>query len=239
SMFLFGTYQGMVLTVINLIPALLSSVGTVCLPVITRTQAKGDRKALERQAHKLLCTTGAVSVPICMFTFFFSMDIIMVLFGTSPSQAVIGSHLIKLLIPCSALASFTFVFNAIFHAVEKSNWVLWVLLPSAAIKCALSFVLCQMPMVNIRGFAISTDVFYIVVFALSLMGLKNTGLAFPFFKALLLPSVIAYCMAVATQILSKALLMRLPIFLKTAINGTFFVLGYTILLILSGFIVDK
>ncbi|MEG0091991.1 MAG: hypothetical protein RSA20_09235, partial [Oscillospiraceae bacterium] len=87
--------------------------------------------------------------------------------------------------------------------------------------------------------AISTDVFYMIAFALSLMGLKKTGLSFPSFKALLLPSVIAYCMAVATQILSKALLMRLPIFLKTAINGTFFVLGYTILLILSGFIVDK
>ena len=39
SMYLFGIYQGMVLTVFNLVPAVLASVGTACLPVMARANS--------------------------------------------------------------------------------------------------------------------------------------------------------------------------------------------------------
>ncbi|MEG3029084.1 MAG: oligosaccharide flippase family protein [Oscillospiraceae bacterium] len=237
-LFLFGTYQGMVLTVFNLVPALLGSLGTVSLPVITKAQTVGNFQGLQRQATRLFVITSAVSVPMCVYTFFFCADIINVLFGTSSAQGAIAAELLKIIIPSGVLASFTLAFNAIMHAMKKSYLVFRILMVSAAVKCGLSFVLCAVPQINIRGFALSANVFYAITFVLSLVELKKLKLEFSFFKVFFVPVSAAYIMVLVTGAVCNNLLLGLPLAVKIAIGGGFFLILYGILLILSGFLVD-
>lgn len=238
SIFLFGTYQGMVLTVYNLIPALLSSIGTACLPVITRAQAAQDKKSLQRQAGKLFCITSALSVPMCMYTFFFCGDIISMLFGTNEAQTVIAQSLMKIIIPSGVLASFTFALNAIMHAYAKSDKVFKILLYASVAKCLLSWQLCQNPQINIRGIAISTNVFYIIVFILSTIKVKQMGVEFPLLKTFFVPVIGSYVIGFFTFILAESIFFSIPSIVRVFTTGTIFGLGYFVLMILSGFLVD-
>lgn len=238
AMFLFGTYQGMVLTIFNLIPALLASIGTACLPVITRAQEAKDKKALQRQAKRLFCITSVLSTPMCAYVYFFAGDMISALFGTNGAQTVIAQELMTILIPCGIFASFTFALNAILHAYGKSDQVFKILLIASCTKCILSWQLCSIAKINIRGLAISTVVFYVIIFILSTIRVKKLGVEFAIFKTFFVPVTGAYVVSAITMMLAKSILFSLPNLIKLVMTGGIFSLMYFLLLILSGFLVD-
>lgn len=238
SIYLFGIYQGMVLTIFNLVPAALSSVGVACLPLITKATVTENKSQLQKSANKLFIVTSGISVPMCTYAFFYRKEILSFLFSTTESQTNISSALLGIIIPFGILASFIFAFNNILYAWDKSKEVFRILLIASVIKCAISLFLSGIPEINIRAFAVSNCIFYTIIFILSLVKIKKAGINFNFIKIFFVPLSASVIAVTAVMYIMQNLLYALPDFLTVAFSGILFCLGYFLITILTGFFVD-
>ena len=238
SVYLLGIYQGMVLTVFNLVPVVMSSVGMACMPVITRAQVFDDKTYLYRQADRLYRVTAFLSVPACVFIFCFRREITMFLFGTSAGQTEIASHLMAILIPFIVPCCFISSFNAIINAYGKSRVSFRILVVASVVRCVLSFVLCSDSGINIKAFAVSAAVFYTIIFVMSGVYTCRLGIKFNPFKIILPPVASAVIMAAVLQIFIAPIVQFLPIVLKLLLQGIIFGTGYMLIVYITGFTVD-
>lgn len=238
AMYLFGIWQGMALTVFNLVPAVLASVGTACLPVLTRAQGFKDKTYLNRQTEKLFKITAFFSIPAAVFVFIFRREIVVFLFGISPQQAQIASRLLAIVIPFCPFACFVSALNSVIHAHGKSAAVFKILVAASAVKCAVSAVGCAMPSVNIKALAVSAAAFYTVIFVLSVLYTAKLGVRIGFAKTLVPPLAAAMLTAFAVNIFKAGILYCLPLFVQLLLGGTVFCTGYILVVFATGFTVD-
>ena len=238
SMYLFGIWQGMALTVFNLVPAVLASVGTACLPVMTKAQGLKDKTGLNRQSEKLFRITAFVSVPAAVFIFLFRREIIVFLFGITQGQAQIGAELLAMVIPFCPLACFVSAFNSVIHAHGKSAAVFKILVAASAAKCTVSAIGCSLPQVNIRAMAMSAAVFYTIIFVLSALYISKLGVRIHFFRIFVLPLTASALTALALNIFRHKILFCLPLFLQLLFGGIVFCTAYILVMFVLGFTVD-
>ncbi len=237
-LWLFGVYHGLTLTVVNLIPTLSAAIGQSGLPVITKTKLNNDTKSLNEQIVKLLKLTAVSVVPISMFVFVFSQDIIITLFGNTDAQSQIAAMFLKYLAPVSVLSAFSFPFNSILHAYEKAQTIFKILVLSSVVKAFFTYYLASIPSINIKGCIYSSVIFYVLLFVLSLMQVKKTGAKFSIILVLLLPLVASYISVSAVIIIYDMLLFSFPVLFKMIISGSLFLAFYAIIVLLSNFLVD-
>ncbi|MEG1782171.1 MAG: oligosaccharide flippase family protein [Oscillospiraceae bacterium] len=223
AIWLFGVYQGLCLTVVNLIPSLSAAIGASSLPVITKSKLSGRRSDMQRQVSKLMKFTGICVIPISMFVMFFAGEVIVTLFGDQGAQTTLA---------------YSFPINSILHAHDRSKSILKILTVSCCLKVMLSAFLCSNPQLNIRGCIYSSVAFYLLVFFLTAGSVKSTGIKLSVIKSMVLPFTLSYLTLTALRLFADAALYNLPILLKTALCGAAFVLIYLIVLIFTGFIVD-
>lgn len=238
SMYLFGIWQGIALTVFNLVPAVLASVGTACLPVMTKAQGLKDKTGLNRQSEKLFRITAFISVPAAAFIFLFRSEIIMFLFGITQRQARIGAELLATVIPFCPLACFVSAYNSVIHAHGKSAAVFKILAAASAAKCTVSAIGCSLPQVNIRAMAMSTAVFYTIIFVMSAIYISKLGVRIHFYRIFALPLAASALTALALNIFRHKILFCLPIFLQLLFGGVVFCTAYVLMMFVMGFTVD-
>ena len=157
SMYLFGIYQGMALTLFNLVPAVMSYVGAACLPVLTKANTFSDKTYLINQTEKLFRVISLLSVPSSVFIYSFRYEITEFLFSTTPGQTEVASQLIAILIPFSVLSCFISGFNSIINAGGKSHVSFKILVFASVVRCVVGFVLCGISQVNIKALAVSAE----------------------------------------------------------------------------------
>lgn len=235
SMYLLGIYQGMALTVFNLLPAVLSSVGSAALPVVSRAVAKGDKTNLNLQAERIYRITASLSVPAAMYLFVFRSDILQLLFGTNSQQAVVASHLLGILMAGSIFCCFTPVFNSVLYAAGKSQKVFGILLAASVIKCVLNYTLCTVPQINIKAFAVSSVVFHTIIFILSMAATSKVGVKFAFFKVFFMPCAATAAAFLAVMLLWNTALCWLPLLLRLVFSAVIYGLVYFLIAIVTGF----
>jgi stage V sporulation protein B len=238
SMYLFGIYQGMALTVFNLVPAVMASVGAACLPVLTKAQGFKDKTYLLRQTEKLYRIIAFLSVPVSVFIFSFRCEIVKFLFDTSEGQTVIAADLIAILIPFCVFSCFTSAFNSVINAYGKSHIAFKILVVASVVKCVLSIVLCSVPNINIRGFAVSSAVFYTIIFVMSAIYTGKLGVIFDPFKFLLIPLIVSVAVVLTIQCFIVPMVRYLPLFLRLGFTGVIFCTAYIIITWFAGFTVD-
>ncbi len=238
SIYLFGIYQGMVLTIFNLVPAVLSSIGVACLPYITKVTVTENKSQLQKSANRLFRITSGISVPMCTYAFVYRKQILLFLFSTTENQTEISSSLLAIIIPFGIAASFISAFNNILYALEKSDCVFRILLFSSIIKCIISVILSTIPQINIKAFAVSTCIFYTIIFVLSMFKVKEFGIKFSFIKILFVPVSASIVSITAVMYIMKTALLSLPLFWTVAFSGIFFCLLYFLITIMTGFFID-
>ena len=238
SVYLLGIYQGMVLTVFNLVPVIMSLVGMACMPVITRAQTFADKTYLYRQVDRLYRVTAFLSVPASVFIFCFRREITMFLFGTSAGQTEIAAQLMAIIIPFTVPCCFISSFNAIINAYGKSKVSFKILVVASLVRCVLSFVLCSCSGVNIKAFAVSAAVFYTIIFVINGVYICRLGIKFNPFKIIMPPVLVAVIMAVVLHIFIGPMVSFLPLVLKLLLQGIIFCTGYMLMVYITGFTVD-
>lgn len=239
SMYLFGIWQGMVLTVFNLPPAIVSSVGVASLPLISRSWQSDNKKLLGSHTAKLFRTTAFLAVPAYTFVFCFGAEIIQLLFGTTPQQTVVAESLLQMLCITGVFCCFGGAFNAVLYGAGRADKVFNILLSACVAKSAVGYLLCGIPQINIKAFAVSGGCFYTIIFVRSILAVKKLGINFDFAHIFALPLLASAAAVLMANWLAAAQLYSLPLFLKLFFCGVIFGCIYLLAVACTGFLVDK
>ena len=235
SMYLLGIYQGMVLTVFNLFPAVMSSAGSATLPVVSRLFSSGDMAAAQKQLEKVFSFTAAVSLPAMVYIFIFRCDILSFLFGMNGAQTQVAARLLAILLSSGVFCCFVSVFNSVLYAAGKSDTVFSILVKASAVRCIVNYVLCAVPGINIKAFAVSGSIFYTIIFILSAKSIKKLNINFSLTGIFLLPCAAAAVSGLSICIVTDRMLCWLPVFLRLFFSAVIFFLIYILILIAAGF----
>ena len=235
-MYLLGIYQGMVLSVFNLLPAVLSYMGAASLPVISRGISSGNKGYTSVQTHRLFTVTAGISVPATVYIRMYSHDILRFLFGTNGAQTLVSAELLNILLWSGVFCCFTAVLNSVLYACGRSVTVFRILSAASAVKCAISYLLCGVPQINIRAFAVSAVVFHTIIFILSVHCINRQGIKFRSIKIFLMPCAATAVSAAAVKFIDSAALCWLPLFLKLGFSGLIYTLVYILIAIITGFL---
>ena len=239
TMYLFGVWQGMVLTVFNLVPSIVSSAGTAALPLISRSWQRKNKKLVNSSTEKLFKATSALCVPAFAFIFCFGADIIRFLFGTTTQQTVVAEQLLRILCTTGVFCCFGNAFNTVLYAADKADRVFAVLLSACVVKSAVGYILCGVATINIKAFAVSGGCFYTIIFVRSIAELKKLGINFDFIQIFAIPVLTSAVSVLVVKWIADTQFYSLPLFFKLFFSGTVFVCIYILAIICTGFIVDK
>ena len=238
AMWLFGVYQGLCLSVTNLIPSLAAAVGSRGLPLITKSAEHGF-KEMDKSVTLIFKITAAVTVPISIFTSFFPFEILSVLYGDRGAQTELAAYFLKILAPLSIITSFSFPFNSTLHALGKSTSVLKILMLACGVKIAVGTFLCSMDKINIMGCIYSQVVFRFTVFFMSVREIKKGRNTIKTVRFMIVPFVVSYVLASFVRALRNFVLYNLPVVFNTFFCGSIFVVSYVVIMFFTGFFVDK
>lgn len=239
AIWLFGVYQGLCLTVTNIIPSMSAAIGSRGLPLITKSITRGDDKSVNRQSEKLIKITSAMVIPISMFVSFFSYEVLTTLYGDRGAQTELAAYFIKIMAPVSALAAFSFPLNSVLHAAQKSADILKILLFACGIKVICSVLLCSVGSINIMGCIYSQVIFQIIIFYLSVKAVKQSGNDMKVIRNMIIPFVVSYVLVTFVRSLRDFVLYNMPTVFNTFFCGSIFVLLYLIIIVFVGFFIDK
>ncbi len=238
AIWLFGVYQGLCLSVVNLIPSLSSAVGSSGLPYITRSMysEKGDSL---RQTNQLMKITAFLVVPVSLFVTFFPEEVLVTLYGQRGAQITLATYFLRFMAPVAILSAFSFPLNSILHARKKSGVILKILLVSCGVKVTLSGWLCSVPKINIMGCIISQTVFHSMVFVLSVVAVRKSGRGISVIPQLIVPVAVSYLLLTFLRIFADFVLYAVPTVFKTFFCGGIFVVVYVTIFLFLGFFVDN
>ena len=239
AIWLFGVYQGLCLSVFNLIPSLSSAVGASGLPLITRSINSDDKSQLKRQTDRLIKITAFLVVPVSLFVAFFPGEVLATLYGDRGPQTELATCFLKYMAPFAILSAFSFPLNSILHASGKSSVILKILLFACGIKIPLGIRLCSVERINIMGCIISQTVFYCIVFVLSVIAAKKANPDISVIPQLIVPVAVAYLLLTFIRIFADFVLYTVPVAFRTVFCGGIFVVIYITVFLFIGFFVDK
>ena len=239
AIWLYGVYQGLCLSVVNLIPSLSAAVGASGLPFITRAIGSGDGSRAYSQISRTVKITAAVVVPASLFVAFFSREVLITLYGENGAQTELAAYFLRIMAPFAVLSAFSFPLNSIIHARGKTAAVFRILVFSCTVKVILSVILCSVEDINIMGCLLSQIVFHSLVFLLSLNTIKNVYPAAGIFRAILFPAVVSYVMLSFVRALSEFVLYNVPVVFRTVFCGGIFLAVYFCMLLFTGFFIDN
>ncbi len=239
AIWLFGVYQGLCLSVVNLIPSLSAAIGASGLPLLTKAVNTGNKASSARQINRLVRFTAAISVPAAMFVMFFSWEVIYTLYGDEGASTLLASNFLKYMAPVAVLSAFSFPLNSVLHSEGKSSSILKILIISRLVKVVLSVGLCSIPRINIMGCMISTMVFHTLVFLLSLNSIRGVYPAKNLLGNIVYPAMLSYVLLTFMRALADFVLYNIPTGFTTIFCGVVFVVVYLCLLVFMGFFVDK
>ncbi len=239
AIWLFGVYQGLCLSVTNLIPSMSSAIGSRGLPLITKSVTRGDSDSVTRQSEKLIKITAAIVIPISMFVSFFSYEVLTTIYGDRGAQTELAAYFIKIMAPVAALAAFSFPLNSVLHASQKSAEILKILIFACVIKVISSVILCSIGSINIMGCIYSQVIFQLIVFYLSVRAVKQSGNDMKVIRNMVIPFVLSYVLVTFVRSLRDFVLYNMPTVFNTFLCGSVFVILYIVTIVFVGFFIDK
>ncbi len=237
-LWLFGIYNGYTLTIVNLIPTISAAIGQSALPMITKIKLLNDETKMKNQINRVLKLTGASVIPISVFCYFFSEEIINTLFSDMGAATDIAAMFLRFLSPFVILSAFSFPFNAILHSYEKQKTVFKIILFSSIVKAGLTVFLSSMPSVNIKGFIYSSCVFYTLIFILTFLAIKKIGVKFSIIRPILEPLLFSFLSVLIALYLCNEVLFILPLIIRLGFSGVVYIILYGVFILITDFLVE-
>ena len=238
AIWLFGVYQGLCLSVVNLIPSVASAVGSSGLPYITRSISSDNTDAVLHQTSRLVKLTAFLVVPVSLFVAFFPSEVLTTLYGDRGAQTTLATYFLRFMAPVAILSAFSFPLNSILHAKKKSGTILKILIVSCGVKVVLGYCLCSVEKINIMGCIISQIVFNCMVFVLSVLAVKKRA-GVSVLPQLIVPVAVAYLLLTFLRIFADFVLYAVPTVFKTFFCGGIFLVVYVTIFLFVGFFVDN
>ena len=171
---IYGNYTTLAVPMFNLVIAVLAPIATSYMPRLSSLHLEGRMKEFTEALNKLLYITLIISVPASLSFYFYSFDLLDVLFSLQ-SSAVGAEMLIVLSLALCFICSLTVV-NTALESQRKIGATVFSLLLGCAVKFLVSYVMIGADSVGILGAPIGTVVSYVVSLAVSLLFLERSGI---------------------------------------------------------------
>ena len=170
---IYGNYTTLAVPMFNLVISVLAPIATSYMPRLSELYLSGKGKAFSDTLKKLLTITLVISVPASLAFYFYSFDLLDVLFSLQ-SSAVGAEMLVTLSLGLSLLATLTVV-NTALESQSKIAATVFSLLFGCFVKLVLSYFLIGNGSFAILGAPIGTVISYAVSLSISLYFLERSG----------------------------------------------------------------
>ena len=181
----YGNYTTLAVPMFTLVISVLTPVATSYMPRLSSLDLSKDRKGFSKSLNALLLITLSVSVPASLAFYFYSFDLLDVLFSLQSS--VTGAPMLIALSFGVVLLSTLTVINTALESQRKITSTVFSLLFGCVVKTIVSYILIAHSQAGILGAPIGTVISYSASLAVSLMMLEGSGIRiYPILKVLLL-----------------------------------------------------
>ncbi len=160
---LYGMYTAKVITMLNLLPAIVVAVCLPLVPAIARSFASKDYSGVSKTTQMSVKFTVIFSLPGAVGIGILSDPILRTLFGSNDA-----SFLLRLITPAIVSVSLVLVTNAILQATGNVIVPVINIAVAGITKVIINYFLLVIPGININGVAIGTSVCYLIYMTLNL-----------------------------------------------------------------------
>ncbi len=171
--FVYGSYNGIVLSVFMIITSLTALISKSALPAISADYECGSREELKRNVSILISGIFVIGLPLCLSLGALSEPVLSLLYPVRQAEVSIS------VIPLSVL-SFGGIFIAlcgglfaVFQAVNRSDLPIKLMMTGSAAKLILNLIFLRIPQTSLCGAALSTVISHFLVMLLSIKALEN------------------------------------------------------------------
>ena len=171
---IYGNYTTLAVPMFNLIISVLAPIATSYMPRLSKMNLSGKLEEFEFNLNRLLWITLIISTPASLAFYFYSFDLLDILFSTQSSA--IGAEMLMLLSLGVCLLSALTVINTALESKGKIAATVISLLLGCAVKLCTSYLLIGRGSVGILGAPIGTVVSYVVSLMVSLLVLGGANL---------------------------------------------------------------
>ena len=170
----YGNYTTLAVPMFTLVRSVLAPIATSYMPRLSLMSAKEDKKGFLTELNKLLIITLFISVPSSLAFYFYSFDLLDVLF-TVQSSAIGAEALIALSFGIPLLSSLT-VINTALESKGKIAVTVISLISGAVTKFAVTYALVGKGNLGIIGAPLGTVISYAVSLCISLFALERNDI---------------------------------------------------------------
>ena len=174
----YGNYTTLAVPMLNLVISLITPITLAYLPKLSHVYCKNDKDGFDSLSRGILCIVNAISIPSALAFYFYSFDILDILF--SVTSAALGGQMLSALSFGVLLLSLLTAVNTYLEAQGKVRiTVLSLLLGAFAKTLVTAFLISKF---GIMGAPIGTVFSYFVSLSISLLALGMCGNKIPVFK---------------------------------------------------------
>ena len=185
---IYGNYTTLAVPMFTLVISVLTPIATSYMPRLSALYLAGEEKEFTDSVNKLLYVTLFISVPASLAFYFYSFDLLDVIFSLQSSAT--GADMLTALSLGLCLLSALTVVNTALESRGKIFATVLSLLLGCVVKLFVSYMLLGNNSVGMLGAPIGTVISYAVSLAVSLFILSNSGVRiYAIAKALLLYSL--------------------------------------------------
>ena len=185
---LYGNYTTLAVPMLMLVISVLSPLATSYMPRLSSLSFRSAQNEFADQLNKLVLITLVISVPATFTFYFYSFDVLDILFSVQ-SSAVGARMLVCLSLGVCLLSSLT-VINTALESQGRIITTVTSLALGAITKFAASYILIGCPAIGVLGAPIGTVISYAVSLFVSSFALEISGVKVRvFLKLLLLGSI--------------------------------------------------
>ena len=189
---IYGNYTTLAVPMFNLVISVLAPIATSYMPRLSQMNLSGKREEFVFNLNRLLWITLIISTPASLAFYFYSFDLLDVLFSTQSSA--IGAEMLMLLSLGVCLLSALTVINTALESQGKIAATVISLLLGCAVKLCASYLLIGRGSVGILGAPLGTVISYVVSLMVSLIILGGSRVkTFTFPKIVFLYSIGLVC----------------------------------------------
>ena len=198
---LYGMYQAKVVTMLNLIPAIVVAVCLPLVPAIARAYESKKMTSVSMATNRSVKFTIVFALPGAVGIGVLSDPILVTLFGSNDA-----SFILKLITPAIVTVSLVLVTNAILQATGHVLVPVINIAVAGITKVIINYFLLVIPEINISGVAVGTSACYTVYMILNLIYVvKITKPNLKFLDCVIKPGIAALIMGVSVWAINRVL----------------------------------
>ena len=176
--YLWGCYQGLAVTIFNLVPSITVTFGISALPAVTTAWTRRNKKETQKNIESVLRITALVALPAGLGLTTLSEPILSLLFGTRPQEVLVAAPLLRTMGIAVIFVAIASPVYSVLQAVGHADLPVKFMLVGAALKLGVNFFLVAVPGVNIQGAPVGTILCYTFIVLASMISLKRlTGIS--------------------------------------------------------------